>query len=241
MRIYDMKQNVNKSYSHFKIFQLILFIIITIGFFIYLNVDPSARNNIYTNKTLMTICVFLWIFIVFSIAFIVFDLTFLEKNVAITHTLHKAAYLDSLTGIPNRQSCDMMFEQYQKDKNIDDLGCCLVIITNLSLINEVLGRSNGNLLLQEFASVFESVGDKYGFVGRNGGNEFLIVIENCTKQKMDNFLAEFSKEVQRYNEESSQMPVDYKAYNILNEEHKLPSFGDLISNLYRQKGNAENA
>lgn len=236
-----MEQNVNKSYVRFKIIQLIIFIIFSLGFFIYLNVNPVAKDNIYTNRTLMTICEFLWIFVILDFGFIVFDLVFLEKNVNVTHTLHKAAYLDSLTGIPNRQSCDIVFEQYEKDKNIEDLGCCLVSITNLSLINEMLGRANGNLLLQEFASVFETVGDRYGFVGRNGGNEFLIVIENCTKKKMDSFLKDFSKHVQIYNEESSQMPVDYKAYSIINEELKLPTFGDLISNLYKQKGSAENA
>ena len=37
----------------------------------------------------------------------------------------------------------------------------------------------------------------------------VIVIENCTRKKMDSFLKDFSESVQRFNEESSQMPVDY--------------------------------
>ena len=134
----------------------------------------------YTNSNLLTICVFLWAFMVFCFLTTVLDLRQLEKSITDTHSLQKVAYLDSLTGIPNRQSCDIVFEQYENDKDISDLGCALVSISNLALINETLGRERGNALLQQFASVFEKVGDRYGFVGRNGGNEFLIVIPLLT-------------------------------------------------------------
>lgn len=235
-----MKPEINKSYKTFKIIQFFVLLIFFIAFFIYLRIDPVVRNNIYTNSVLLNICVFLWAFMIFCFISIIFDLNHLSKSITNTNSLQKAAYLDSLTGIPNRQSCDIVFEQYENDENISDLGCALVSISNLRLINEALGRNRGNALLQEFASLFENVGDNYGFVGRNSGNEFLIVIENCTADKMASFFDELSEKVNEYNSESNQMPVSYKSCQILNSELKTTSFNELIRILYSKKGTLEN-
>lgn len=236
-----MKHDINNSYKIFKIVQLIILIVFFVAFLIYLKVDPFIKNNIYTNSVLLTICVFLWAFMIFSFIAVIFDLNHLEKSITNTHSLQKVAYLDSLTGIPNRQSCDLIFSQYENNENISDLGCALVSISNLKLINEALGRNKGNSLLQEFATVFETVGDKYGFVGRNGGNEFLIVIENCTEEIMQKFFDELAKEVHQYNSESNQMPVTYKSFHVINSSLKIESFGDLVATLYKQKGTMGNA
>lgn len=236
-----MNNDSNNTFKYFKFFQLILLIIFFIAFLIYLKVDPVLKNNIFTNTNLLTICVFLWAFMIFSFFSIILDLRHLEKTITSSHSLRKVAYLDSLTGIPNRQSCDIIFEQYENDKDISDLGCALVTISNLPLINEALGRDKGNALIQEFASVFERVGDKFGFVGRNGGNEFLIVIEYCNAEKMNDFLKELSSAISKYNETSNHMPVTYKTYEVLNETLGKEKFGDLITHLYKLKGNTQNA
>lgn len=235
-----MKDNFLKTYKIFKVIQLVLLIIFFLTFVIYLKIDPVLRNNIFTNSNLLTICVFLWAFMVFCFVSLILDLSQLEKSITANHTLSRTAYLDSLTGIPNRQSCDIVFERYENDEDISDVGCALINISNLPLINEALGRNKGNLLIQDFATVFENVGDSYGFVGRNGGNEFLIVIEKCTEEKMNNFLTDLSKEVKSYNDASSQIPVTYKSYTVLNSTLKKESFGELIASLYKKKGQAEN-
>jgi len=235
-----MKDNYLKTYKIFKIIQLILLIIFFLTFVIYLKLDPTLRNNIFTNSNLLTICVFLWAFMIFCFISLILDLSQLEKSITDNHTLNRTAYLDSLTGIPNRQSCDIIFEKYENEKSISDIGCALINISNLSLINEALGRNKGNSLIQDFASVFETVGDRYGFVGRNGGNEFLIVVEKCSDEKMNNFLSDLSDAVKEYNENSNQIPVTYKSNYVLNSIQKKTSFGELIASLYKEKRTSEN-
>lgn len=235
-----MKDNYLKSYKTFKIIQLVLLIVFFLTFIIYLKFDPVLRNNIFTNSNLLTICVFLWAFMVFCFISLVLDLSQLEKYITDNHTLNRTAYLDSLTGIPNRQSCDIVFSRYENGEDISSIGCALICISNLPLINEALGRNKGNLLIQDFASVFESVGDNYGFVGRNGGNEFLIVIEDCSEDKMRNFISDLTREVRNYNDSSNQIPVTFKSYQVLNISLKKDSFGELIASLYKEKGKANN-
>lgn len=228
-----MKKDSIRIYRIFKFVQLLLLVVFFITFFVYLRTDPVLSNTIFTNTKLLTICVFLWAFMIFSFIAIFVDFRQLEKNLIDSDDLNRIAYKDSLTGIPNRVSVDLIFQKYEGVKDIDDLACALISITNLALINEALGREKGDYLIQDFATIFEEVGSKYGFVGRNGGNEFLIVIEKCDSEKMQDFLNCLSSTVREYNENSNHMPVTYKSNTVFNSELKKTSFSDVITQLYK--------
>lgn len=233
-----MRKDSIHFYKIFKAFQLIVLILFFIAFLTYLKTDPVLNNSIFTNSKLLTICVFLWAFMVFSFIAIFMDFRQLDRSITDSDDLNRLAYLDSLTGIPNRISCDIMFQKYENASEgvISKLACSLISITNLALINEALGREKGNLLIQDFASIFETVGKKYGFVGRNGGNEFLIVIENCDIEKMDSFNKALNLAVKEYNDSSKHMPVTYKTYTVFNSELGKTEFPDIITQLYKERG-----
>jgi len=233
-----VKKDSIRAYRFLKFVQLVLLVIFFTMFFIYLKTDPILSNNVFTNTKLLTICIFLWAFMIFSFICIILDFRQLEKNINDSDDLNRLAYLDTLTGIPNRISCDLMFQKYEhaSASTISTLACALISITNLALINEALGREKGNYLLQDFATIFENVGSKYGFVGRNGGNEFLIVIEKCDNEKMKKFLDSLSNEVKKYNETSDHMPVTYKSVEVFNSELNKPVFADIITHLYKERG-----
>lgn len=231
-----MNNNNYKIYKVFKCCQLSLLILTFIAMFFYLRLNDIIRNNIYTNKTLLSLCIFIWIFMLLSFICIIIDLRQLEKNISDTNNLNKIAFTDSLTGIPNRLSCDILFEKYDNTATIDDMAVALIAITNLTLINEALGHEKGDIVIKDFVSIFEKVGERYGFVGRNGGNEFLIVIENCDEVKMAHFLDDFSEAVTSYNETSNQLPVTYTTNTAFNISEEKYTFGDLISALYKSRG-----
>lgn len=233
-----MKKDSIRIYKTFKAVQLILLIVFFLAFFIYLKTDPVLSASIFTNSKLLTICVFLWAFMIFSFFAIIMDFRQLEKNISDSDDLNRLAYLDSLTGIPNRISCDIIFKKYEdaSAETISNLACALISITNLSLINEALGRSRGNYLIQDFASIFETVGKNYGFVGRNGGNEFLIVIEECNKEKMASFNSSLADAVKAYNDSSNHMPVTYRTYTAFNSELNKATFPEIITQLYKERG-----
>lgn len=233
-----MKKDSFKAYRVFKVIQIVVLIAFFVAFFIYLKTDPVLSNSIFTNTKLLSICVFLWAFMIFSFIAIAMDFRQLEKNITDSDDLSRLAFIDTLTGIPNRASCDLIFQKYEKASSDDiaNLACALISITNLSLINEALGREKGNYLIQDFASIFENVGSKYGFAGRNGGNEFLVVIEDCDTNKMNTFLDNLSEEVKKYNESSNHMPVTYKYCEVYNSELHKALFVDVITQLYKERG-----
>lgn len=227
-----MRDDYFKSYKMFKFIQLALLVIFAVCFFLFLFLDDNLRTSVFSNKVLLTICVFLWAFMLYSVACIIMDFRLLEGHIVHDHVLKRAVYVDTLTGIPNRFSCDQIFEKYEGDTDISRLGCSLITIANLEEINRTHGRSSGNIALKEFSSVVERISAYYGFVGRNNGNEFLVVIENCSSDKMDKFASELQKEIDLYNRTSGGYEIKIKLAKILNESVGLKDFRELVAKLY---------
>lgn len=220
-----------KGFKLFKMIQLGILVVFAIMFFLYLYLDKNLRSSIYTNKSLLTICVFLWGFMIYSVVCIILDFFQLEGHIVHDNVLNKAVYTDTLTGIPNRFGCDMIFEEYSGMKDISNLGCAVIEITNLSQINHEKGRAIGNQVLVEFSKLIEKVGDKYGFIGRNNGNEFLAVIDNCDEAKMDAFFAELMKEIDEHNSKAN-VQIEIVDTRILSKDVKAKDFNELIEKLY---------
>lgn len=226
-----------KSYKVFKFVQLSLLIIFAVVFFLFIYFDDDLRYNIFTNKSILTVCVFLWAFMLYSVFCIIMDFRQLEGHIVHDQLLKRTVYVDTLTGIPNRFSCDQIFEKYDENVDITKMGCALIRISNLDDINKTAGRSCGNIALKEFSTIVERVGAHYGFVGRNNGNEFLTVIEVCDAEKMDKFFADLEKGVNSYNKSSKDFEIEIKAASVLNESLGIADFRELIAKLYgRAKG-----
>ncbi len=226
-----MRDDYFRSYKMFKFIQLALLVIFAVCFFLFIFLDENLRTSVFSNKVLLTICVFLWAFMLYSVACIIMDFRLLEGHIVHDHVLKRAVYVDTLTGIPNRFSCDQIFEKYESAADISTLGCALIVIDNLNEINTTHGRSSGNIALKDFSSVVERISAHYGFVGRNNGNEFLVVIENCGSEKMDKFASELQKEIDIYNR-SANYEIRIKIAKLLNESQGFKDFRQMVARLY---------
>lgn len=228
-----MKQDYFKSYKYFKIAQLVVLFAFAFTFFCILYFDENFRTEIFADKSLLTICVFLWAFMIYSAISIIWDFRQLEGNIIHDQFLSSVAYTDVLTGIPNRYGCDQVFEKYSHGQDISRVGCAFVCISNLSEINDMQGRNVGNMVLQDFSHIIDAVCSRYGFVGRNSGNEFLVVIEKCNREKMDNFFSELSASVEAYNSsEAHECEIAIYTADVLNEYEQKAQFTKLVARLY---------
>jgi diguanylate cyclase (GGDEF)-like protein/PAS domain S-box-containing protein len=93
--------------------------------------------------------------------------------------LHKLAYYDSLTGIPNRT---LFYEKLEQaiEKAISDNNMTVLLFMDLDgfkIINDSLGHAVGDLLLKEVAARIRSCIRKSDMVFRIGGDEFTIILE----------------------------------------------------------------
>lgn len=228
-----------RNFKIFKLIQLILLILFGVTFFVYLNMDPLLRNNIYSNRNLLTICVFLWGFMLYSAVCIIADYNQLQKEIVEAHKLNQTAYLDPLTGLPNRNGCDVIINKYTLRRDVSSMGCALIELPLIDEINVAHGRLYGDKYIRDFAITLESVGNKYGFVGRNSGNEFLVIMESCPAERMQTFINELTAAVDEMNKEGSDPAMEIKLGYILNEQEGIKNFLGIVSTLYARERQGE--
>lgn len=117
------------------------------------------------------------------------------------HTLNKNYYLgvstkDSLTKINNRGALEQKIEDVLYKKEKFDL--CFIDLDKFKSINDMYGHDVGDEVLKHIANIMLKVNPK-GINGRNGGDEFVMVIFKDTKQIVDDFKKHLS-EVFKYND-----------------------------------------
>lgn len=237
---------MNKYKPIFKNYQLTKFL--QIGFSLILLVldillmvlYPDYRNKLSENPLYFIPQLIIILFIIVNLLFLVVDLTAFRKAVQERDTLKRAAYVDELTGMPNRLSCDLVFQMYGGESaKINHVACALITISNLSATNIALGRDAGDQILIDFCNILEEVGSDYGFVGRNGGNEFLLVIENCTKEHMESFFKQLDTRLKRYNVLALNNPIEINYKYVLNDDLHADRFSAIITAAYNQLHNSD--
>jgi len=99
-----------------------------------------------------------------------------------TDMLEKLALVDGLTGISNRRSFDQTLErEWRKTRrNGSCLGLIMIDIDNFKAYNDNYGHGAGDECLRQVAGAIGSAGRRPGdFVGRYGGEEFVVVLPEC--------------------------------------------------------------
>ena len=117
------------------------------------------------------------------------DISDMEKH---QKQLHNLAYIDSLTGIPNR--ADFLSTLKLAIDEYDESCECRYVLMFLDLdgfkqINDVHGHDVGDSLLKHVAKkIIEIIGNEY-YVARLGGDEFVLFLKNCKSNSYISVLA----------------------------------------------------
>ena len=104
----------------------------------------------------------------------------IDKRKKVEQDLEKLAYYDSLTDLPNRS---LLIERIKQAISIARRNQSLFSILFIDLdrfkaINDSLGHAIGDILLSQVAARLQKVLRESDTVARNGGDEFVILIEN---------------------------------------------------------------
>jgi diguanylate cyclase (GGDEF)-like protein len=202
-------------------------------FFSFYFYNPTIRSNILTSTSLFLVFGMAWLVLLVSFCFLLYDFRKMELYIQQEHALKREAYLDELTGIPNRHGFDTVFQTYQVGKDLSNLGCALLSIKNLEVINSTLGYEAGDIIIKDICQLLESIGDKYGFVGRNGGNEFLAVFDDCTNETMKNFHNDIINALPTLSIPNSPK-IDINFFYLLNSDAKVSKLSDLVTLTYKK-------
>lgn len=133
--------------------------------------------------------------------------------------LSSLAYKDSLTGLPNRASCDK--ETMQLDETNDDYLIMSMDLNGLKEVNDSKGHKAGDELLQNFTNVLNVCFPDPFFRGRTGGDEFVVILKNNPDENyLDSHIEHMNKLLRAKEKETG---FDHSvAYGIC-YRHELPA------------------
>lgn len=129
---------------------------------------------------------------------IFYDITILEKQ---KEELKKLAIHDFLTGIYNRQHfhtiLEFHIEKHTRYSELKPFGLLLLDLDHFKQINDTYGHLVGDEVLKEFTQIVKQNIRKSDFFARWGGEEFIILTTECSKEQVFSF----AKKIRRIVEE----------------------------------------
>lgn len=102
------------------------------------------------------------------------------------------AETDALTGIYNRNGFDRKIDQLLANRSVMHFVVAELDIDNFKSINDMYGHAAGDQALKSLASDMQKHFPKDAVIGRNGGDEFCLLLQNQTCKSMYDQLREFT-------------------------------------------------
>jgi diguanylate cyclase (GGDEF)-like protein/PAS domain S-box-containing protein len=114
------------------------------------------------------------------------DITVRKQNETL---LQQLAFVDSLTGLPNRRLfSDRLGQAILSSKRSGRYGAVMTLdLDNFKSLNDVHGHAAGDLLLQEAARRMTGCVRKMDTVARVGGDEFVVILNGLNVEKAESF------------------------------------------------------
>ncbi len=137
--------------------------------------------------------------------------------------LGEIAYVDPLTKLNNRASCELRIERLKKPAQSTPVAAVMFDMNDLKLTNDFLGHQGGDRVIAAFAGILQKSASEYGFVGRYGGDEFLALFESPGAAVPEAFLDRVGRQVDGFNERqvNALEMIHYSAGYSLADAHEL--------------------
>lgn len=135
-------------------------------------VDLESTNGIYVNSQRVTERYLQGGDVLALGSDVTMKVTFQDEAVRkLIDALYKGATLDELTGVLNRKSFLARLEQRQPDSVV-----AMVDVDDFKTINDTYGHPAGDAILQQLSRRLRASLAQDGFVGRYGGEEFILYV-----------------------------------------------------------------
>lgn len=210
-----------KKFNVIKTTQLIVLLVYLAVCAYLLIANRSMFHDIAHDRNLTLVSVMLWAGVGISLVFLILDYRFLADYKRDYRELDFAVHSDPLSGLANRNSCDAIIEQYLDKPLPRDLGAVMLELTNIRSINQRLGHTQGNAVIRDFSNILKMSSVSLCFVGRNGGNKFLAIFEESSRDHIEQFLARVEKKITAYNQKNPEKPIAYSFGVAFDEPEKL--------------------
>ncbi|MDD4370569.1 MAG: GGDEF domain-containing protein [Anaerostipes sp.] len=99
---------------------------------------------------------------------------------------------DAVTGVWNRTIFELDLTRIQPRKGLYLVECD---VNDLKKVNDTLGHSIGDKYLKDCANIIQNTYGKYGRTYRIGGDEFVVIVQDCTCERLEQARNEMLEEL----------------------------------------------
>ena len=184
------------------------------------NVDETMNIKLYT----LLIVLLFFVFGTVGAVIIGRSLDFVEYHF----------YTDSSTGMPNRLQCDREIEKHAQKMLAFPFTGVMITPTNMNEINKDLGRNGGNEVLRIMADYIAECAEGYGFVGYNGGLQFIGLFPDCDEDRAGYFAGMLSRLVAEFNRGGYGTSIRYKIASVTAAQDTPYTMHELLAAMTRK-------
>lgn len=143
---------------------------------------------------------------------------------------------DTLTSLYNRSYFEQEIQKLAKEPALK-AGIIVCDVDGLKLINDTLGHDTGDALLKTAAHVISNCFREKDTVSRIGGDEFAIILRDCSREDVEYASLRLRNAIEEYNGENPGLPLSISiglaARNGIVDLHELYKEAD--NNMYSEK------
>ena len=162
--------------------------------------------------------------LVFIVAMLVDFISEMRKQMyktAETAYLTKIAYTDVLTGLYTRRKCEEIFERI--DSKSYEFAIYQFDLNNLKTANDDYGHEAGDDLIKRFANILTDVFSNGETVGRMGGDEFIVIVEDSYDYKLQKMLDRVNEKIDEENAGGNEVKISVSAGFARSTEFEEPT------------------
>lgn len=149
---------------------------------------------------------------------------------------YKEAHTDPLTGIGNRRAMDKFIAEQLDEQSVDNFSCIILDLDYFKRINDQHGHMVGDSVLRFIAKLLQQASKGQDFVGRFGGEEFILLLPNTSAANAYAFAEKLRKLLQETNLKlrNTQESLKFTASVGVSTYHK----GEVVADFINRADNA---
>ena len=129
------------------------------------------------------------------VCLLAYELIKAVKYAAQNKALKKKVYLDEATGLPNKNRCEEILDGEMLECTDGSVALCVFDLNNLRIINNRLGHAQGDAYIRSFAVQLRKALPEEYFAGRDGGDEFIAVLECVDHKKYGKYWRQYVRKL----------------------------------------------
>lgn len=195
----------------------------------YANPEMNVRQ--FLQKHIFLVIMFFAIILALLMTLLIYYIISKRRALSLSRDnseLNEKAYIDLATGLPNKNKCEEMLSSHLPLTK--PTACFMLDLNDLKKVNDTLGHEMGDIMILNFAKLLRKVVPLQYFVGRFGGDEFIVIAENISgKEEAEKLVQQIKDMILKFNGLRGEFKISYACGFAFSEEYPEATIADLLN------------